>query len=211
MNIIELNNVSKTYGNKIVLDKFSLQINEGDFIAIMGPSGSGKSTLLNIIGLLEKVDAGNVIIDGAINIHTNSSKSTRILREKIAYLFQNFALIDEETVQYNLNLALKYFHGTKKDRLVQLKKTLNFVGLEGYEKRKIYELSGGEQQRVSIARLMLKPSKIILADEPTGSLDEQNRDLILDYLEKLNSEGKTIVLVTHDYYVASKCCKVINL
>lgn len=211
MSIIKLSDINKVYKNKIVLNKFSLEVQEGDFIAIMGPSGSGKSTILNIIGLLEKIDAGNLIIDGETNIHPNSSKAAKFLREKISYLFQNFALVDEETVEYNLNLALKYVYGPKKDRFERLKKALSFVGLEGYEKRKIYELSGGEQQRVSIARIMLKPSKIILADEPTGSLDEQNRDLILDYLEKLNREGKTIVLVTHDHSVASRCHKIVNL
>lgn len=211
MALIELDNITKSYGNKNILDKFSLEIKEGEFIAIMGSSGKGKSTILNILGLLETFDEGKLTIDGEDHIRPNSSKATRMLREKISYLFQNFALVDDETVQYNLEVALKYTKASKQEKLQKMKEALSIVGLENYEKRKVYELSGGEQQRVSVARIMLKPSKIILADEPTGSLDEKNRDGIIELLKKLNSEGKTIVVVTHDKYVASKCQRVINL
>ena len=170
-----------------------------------------KSTLLNIIGLLEEFDDGELIIDGESSPYPNSSGANKILREKISYLFQNFALVDEETVEYNLKLGCKYVKGSKKEKELSISETLKHVGLNGYEKRKIYELSGGEQQRVAMARIMLKPSKIILADEPTGSLDEKNRDVVLDLLKTLNKEGKTIVLVTHDRYVASQCHRIINI
>jgi len=211
MALVELNNITKSYGKKNILNEFSLEIQEGEFIAIMGASGRGKSTILNILGLLETFDHGKLIIDGETNIAPNSSKATRLLREKISYLFQNFALVDDETVEYNLDLALKYVKNKKQEKHIKMQEALSIVGLENYEKRKIYELSGGEQQRVSVARIILKPSKIILADEPTGSLDEENRDLILNLLKKLNSQGKTIVIVTHDKYVADRCQRIINL
>ena len=211
MSIVKMDNITKKFGDKIILNNFSLDIQEGELLAITGTSGSGKSTILNIIGLLEKFDSGKLILDGDENIKINSSKSNKILREKIGYLFQNFALVDEETVSYNLYLALKYVKKNKKEKDELIKNTLKQMNLEGYEKRKIFELSGGEQQRVSIARLLLKPSKIILADEPTGSLDVKNRDLVLYYLNKLNKEGKTVIVVTHDMEVAKSCHRIISL
>lgn len=211
MNIISLENINKSYGDKGVLKNFSIQIEDGEFIAIMGASGSGKSTLLNIIGCLESIDSGKLIIDGVDNIKVNSSKSNKILREKIGYLFQNFALIDERTVRYNLEISLKYASLRKKEKNNRIKEALKYVGLEGYEDKKIYELSGGEAQRVALARIMLKPCKIILADEPTGSLDTKNVEVVLNILKALNKEGKTVVIVTHDEKVASYCDRVINI
>lgn len=178
MSIIELKNIEKKYGEKKVLDNISLEINEGDLVAITGESGKGKSTILNIVGLLEIPDGGQVSICGEANIKPNSSKASKMLRSNISHLFQNFALIDEETVDNNLLVALKYVKLSKKEKANKINEALKRVGLEGFEKRRIYELSGGEQQRVAIARVMLKPSKIVLADEPTGSLDETNRDKI---------------------------------
>ncbi|MBZ9693431.1 ABC transporter ATP-binding protein [Clostridium sp. M14] len=211
MSIIEIKNLCKNYGRKPILDNFSLSIEQGDFVAIMGESGKGKSTLLNIIGLLENYNSGTIIIDGEKNIKPNSLKSTKILRNKLSYLFQNFALIENESVNYNLQLALKYVDKPKKEKQHMIDSALTKVGLKGYEKYKIYELSGGEQQRIAIARLILKPSKIILADEPTGSLDADNRDAVISLLRDLNNDGKTILLVTHDKYVANRCNKIINL
>lgn len=211
MPIIKLENICKSFGSKIILNDFSLEINHGDLIAITGSSGSGKSTLLNIIGLLEEFDSGNLIIDNDKNIKINSKRSTMILRHKISYLFQNFALVDDKTVSYNLELATKYLNKSKVDKKHLITTVLKQVGLDGYEKRKIFELSGGEQQRVSIARLLIKNSKIILADEPTGSLDKSNRDIVFSYLKKLNADGKTIIIVTHDEYIASNCTRTIYL
>jgi putative ABC transport system ATP-binding protein len=211
MNVIELNSISKKYGSKKILDQFTLKIVENEILAITGPSGHGKTTILNIIGLLENYDDGELVIDGQKNIKVNSAKATIALREKIGYLFQNFALVDDETVYYNLNLALRYVQKRKKEKNELILKTLKDVGLEGFEKQKVYALSGGEQQRVAIARIILKPCKVILADEPTGSLDEENRDLVLDLLKKLNNMGKTIVLVTHDKFVANWCDRIVNI
>ncbi len=211
MAIIQLNNITKAYGRKTILDKYNLHINEGEFVALMGVSGKGKSTILNIMGLLEHFDEGEIVIDGMKNIKPNTGKANKMLREKISYLFQNFALVDDETVEYNLSLAQKYVAGNKKEKRNNMKAALGKVGLEGFEKRKIYELSGGEQQRVAVARIMLKPSKIILADEPTGSLDEENRDMVIGLLKAINKDGKTIVLVTHDHHVAGECSRIVSL
>ncbi len=206
--MILLKGVSKKYGNKTVLNNFSMHICPGEFVAIVGPSGCGKSTLLNIIGLLEPFDKGVVEINKEKNIRPQSRKATNFLRTTISYLFQNFALVDEETVFYNLKLALRYVKGDKEKLISQ---ALKKVGLVGYEKKKIYQLSGGEQQRVAMARILLKPAKIILADEPTGSLDANNRDLIITMLQMLRQEGKTILVVTHDNYVAAHADRIIEL
>lgn len=211
MAIIELKNINKSYSEHKILNNFSLSINEGEMVAIAGPSGSGKSTILNIIGLLEGFDSGEYLIDGERNIKVNSGKSVKVLRNTINYLFQNFALVEEETVIYNLNLALKYIKCNKAEKQGLIKNALEQVGLANYEKRKIYELSGGEQQRVAIARCILKPCKIVLADEPTGSLDENNVKLVINLLKSLNSEGLTVIIVTHDKFVASNCSRVITL
>lgn len=211
MSIIELKNINKLYGNHKVLNNLSLSINEGEMVAITGPSGVGKSTILNIIGLLENFNSGEYTISGQKNVKINSTKAVKILRKNINYLFQNFALVDEESVQYNLELALKYVKSNKAEKKDLLENALKKVGLVGYEKKKIYELSGGEQQRVAIARCMLKPAKIILADEPTGSLDENNVKLVLDLLKDLNKKGLTVIIVTHDKFVAGNCNRKINL
>lgn len=180
--MIELREISKRYGDINILDGFSMHVNKGEMVVVVGKSGCGKSTLLNIVGLLEKVDEGHVIIDNMQDIIPQSRLAITVIREKIGYLFQNFALVDEETVFYNLNLALRYVKGNKK-RIIE--EALQIVGLQGYENKKIYKLSGGEQQRIALARIMIKPSKIILADEPTGSLDTENRDVVINMLRKL--------------------------
>lgn len=211
MGIIRLENINKSYGSKKILENINIDIEKGEMVAIVGASGKGKSTILNIIGLLEAPDSGSLRIDGDVSIKLNSGESAKILRNKISYLFQNFALIDEETVLNNLLIALKYVKLNKVLKIEKISETLKEVGLAGYEKRKIYELSGGEQQRIAIARVMLKPSKIILADEPTGSLDEENREIIVGLLKKINESGKTLLIVTHDKYIAENCNRVIRL
>lgn len=211
MEIIKLENISKNFGPRIVLDNFSLSVNKGEFIAITGESGKGKSTLLNIIGLLENASSGNVMISGINNLKPNNSKSIKVIRYTISYLFQNFALIDEETVLYNLYLSLKYVKLSKKEKINKINYALSLVGLDAYKKKKVYELSGGEQQRVAIARTILKPSEIILADEPTGSLDEDNAELVFKLLKELNCNGKTIVMVTHNKLLANKCDRLISI
>lgn len=209
--IIELKNISKSF-EKQVLNDVSMKINENEMVAVVGKSGSGKSTLLNIIGLLESPDSGDIIIDNYKNVKINSSEANKIIREKISYLFQNFALIEQETVYENLKIALKYVKLKKNEKEELIKSALKSVDLEGYENRKVFGLSGGEQQRVAIARIMLKPSKIVLADEPTGSLDRDNINKVMKLLHKINEENnKTIIIVTHDIEVANECHRIIEI
>ena len=198
MTIVELENVSKSYEDKNVLNNLSFKIEEGTFNVIMGASGSGKSTILNIIGLLDKATSGDVILFEQKNIRPFSMKAEQMLKNKIGYLFQNFALIENETVANNLKLALENVRGNKKEKIsVALKE----VGLEGYENKKIFKCSGGEQQRVAIARLLLKPCELILADEPTGSLDIKNREIVVKLLKNMQEQGKTIIVVSHEHAI----------
>lgn len=209
--MIELENITKAIGGKVILDNLSLRIDQGDLVAIVGKSGSGKSTLLNLLGLIDGEYSGRYEIFGQTNLAVNSTKSQTIIREHISYLFQNFALIDDETVEYNLMLALKYVKLSKKDKLKKVEEILERVGLSSTLHQKVSELSGGEQQRIAVARAILKPSQLILADEPTGSLDPENRDLVLKFLLEMNREGKTVIIVTHDAYVAQQCHRIIEL
>ena len=205
--MITLNNISKKYNEKNIVRNFNLKINKGEYISIVGESGSGKTTLLNIIGLLEKQTSGDIVVMGIKN--PTSKELTKLQREFYGYVFQNYALIEEDSVQTNLKLALKY--NKVIDKQAEINRALKLVGLEGYNKKKVFELSGGEQQRLALARIMLKKCEIILADEPTGNLDNKNRDIVFNILKDLNKQGKTIVIVTHDNYIANKCDKIIKL
>ncbi len=207
--IIELKNINKSYSNKYLFKNLDFSIKKGEMVAITGPSGVGKSTLLNIIGLIDKPDSGEVVICSNKNPFDKEKVKLKLFRDNIGYLFQNYALVDNYTVSKNLDIALEYVKNKNKKRLKE--EALEKVGLLDKLNNKIFELSGGEQQRVALARLMLKERDIILADEPTGSLDEDNRDIILKLLKQLNDEGKTIVLVTHDKTVANMCNREINI
>ena len=209
--MIELKNITKGFGQKAVLDNVNLKVNKGEMIAIMGSSGSGKSTLLNIIGLIEKPDSGTILLNNKIYDKIDNHQTTLAHRNLIGYIFQNFALIDNETVSQNLDVALTYSNISKKDRQNKKMEVLKYVGLPNKIDSKIYELSGGEQQRVSLARVMLKPCEIILADEPTGSLDEETSEEILKILKHLNQQGKTILIVTHNVDIANKCDKIYKI
>lgn len=206
---IILENICKSFDNKVVIDHFNYEFMEGKMYAIIGESGSGKSTLLNIIGFLDKPDFGVVSVYNYNNISPKSYKATLIRREYISYLFQNYALCTNESIEYNLKIALQYVKNTnkKKEMLEALKK----VNVQASLSTKIYQLSGGEQQRVALARLLLKPSRIILADEPTGNLDKQNADVVIDILKTLKNQNKIVILVTHDMEIAKKCEEIINL
>ncbi|MBQ8998249.1 MAG: putative bacteriocin export ABC transporter [Clostridium sp.] len=207
--IIQLKNLDKKYGDKYLFKNLDFSIKKGEMIAITGASGSGKSTLLNIIGLIDKPDSGEVSICGNKNPYDKEKIKLNLFRNNIGYLFQNYALVDNYTVSKNLDIALEYVKGKDKKRLKE--EALDKVGLLDKLNNKVFQLSGGEQQRVALARLMLKENDIILADEPTGSLDEENKDIILKLLKELNNKGKTVVVVTHDKVVADICDREINI
>ena len=211
MKIVELRKMCKAYGNTVLFHDFCLEISTGEFVAITGKSGSGKSTLLNIIGLLDTMDAGELILFNKKNPDIESKEGRDILRNKISYLFQNYGLIDEDSVYTNLKISTRFRRYGYREEKEKIAEVLNAVGLLGYENKKIYQLSGGEQQRVAIAKIMLKPSDLILADEPTGSLDPKNRSIIMELLNNLHALGKTIIIVTHDSEVAKCASRNIQL
>ncbi|ERM17703.1 ABC transporter ATP-binding protein [Brevibacillus laterosporus] len=209
--VCELVDVSKRYQDHLVLEHINLKVYEGEMLAITGKSGSGKTTVLNIMGLLENPSNGTVKLFDKIPPRIGSAQANRLLRTKIAYLFQNYALIDDATVEYNLEIPLLYSRKSKKEKQKLKMDALEKVGMDIPLKQKTYGLSGGEQQRLAIARTLLKPCDLILADEPTGSLDIDNRNEIVKLLKGLNNEGKTIIIVTHDQYVAKACGRIIKL
>ena len=209
MSIVKLKNISKSYYQHNVFHDFNIEIDEGEFIIISGKSGSGKSTLCNIIGLLDKPDQGKVFIKDQ-EIDYKDSKIAKLLSKNISYLFQNFALIDNKTVGYNLELVYPSKKERKNNRKL-IEEKLSEVGMEGTYDKYIYECSGGQQQRVAIARLLLKQGDIIICDEPTGSLDEENKMLVMNLICDLHKKGKTIIMVTHDKTLYSYAKRVIMI
>lgn len=205
--MIELKNISKSFFGKKILTNFSLNISKGEFVSIIGESGAGKTTVLNMIGLLDKPEQGTVSIDGHLN--PNSKVTMSLRRYKIGYIFQNYLLMNNETVKDNLLISQAYSNKFNSELIIN---NLELVGLDAtYLEKKVYQLSGGEQQRIAIARVMLKPCEIILADEPTGNLDDLNKEVILNLFTHLKNSGKTIICVTHDKEVAERSDRIINI
>jgi len=203
--MIELKNVTKAYGNKTIFSKLSFKIDTGEFVIFSGKSGCGKSTMLSLIGGIEKATSGQIIVDGT-DI-TNNYNRIKYFSEKVAFLFQNFALSENKTVKQNLEMVPK-----KSRSGVSIPDALKTVGIEDKLNDYIYTLSGGEQQRVALARIMIKKCDIILADEPTGSLDKENANAVIDILKKLNTEnGKTVIMVTHDEELKKVGNRIINM
>lgn len=212
MSIIELKNITKKYkGGKTVFSDYSLRIDEGEFVGIVGESGAGKTTLLNIIGLITDISGGSVTIKEQSNLTPNSKKAMLLRRNTIGYLFQNYGLIDDESVEWNLNLALEYKKLSRSQKKEKIRTLLTKIGLPDYEKKKIYQLSGGEQQRAAIAKLILQESSIILADEPTSGLDSANKVTVMDLLRGLNSKGVTVIMVTHDNALIKYFSKTVEI
>ncbi|MET1172356.1 MULTISPECIES: ABC transporter ATP-binding protein [Paenibacillus] len=209
--VYALHNVSKSYSTNHIISNLNLNILHGQMVAIVGKSGSGKSTLLNMLGMLEKPDEGSIKFYDEDILKIGRKRRTHVLRNQISYLFQNYALIENDRVDGNLEVALAYSRKSKKEKQDLKMEALRKVGLNIPLNKKVYELSGGEQQRVALARILLKPCDVILADEPTGSLDAINRDFVVNMLTALNRQGKTIVVVTHDDIVAEHCEQIIEL
>lgn len=197
-------NITKSFGNKILFKDFNFHIEGGEFVCFSGESGAGKTTLLNIIGLLEPIDSGKLLINDR-EYKTNKDKR-KFYAEEVGFLFQNFALLENKTVEQNLKIVK-----AKGDLSYRIDESLKIVGLTDKMNNKVYTLSGGEQQRIALARLILKPCNIILADEPTGSLDKRNAELVIGLLKKINSMGKTVIIVSHDEYVKNSADRIIEL
>ena len=196
--LLEVKNVSKIYGDLHALKDVSFTIRKGEWVAIMGSSGSGKSTMMNIIGCMDKPSIGEVILDGQ-NITKESQNSlTKVRREKIGLIFQQFHLIPYLTALENVMVA-QYYHSIPDEQ--EALQALERVGLKDRAKHLPSQLSGGEQQRVCIARALINSPEIILADEPTGNLDEVNEKIVIEILKQLHKEGSTIIVVTHDLEV----------
>ena len=201
--IVKLEQVTKKYGKRTILNHFSMTVNHGDFAALIGPSGSGKSTILNIIGLLEQFDSGSYLLNNKSAPGVNSRKATLARRNDINYLFQTFALVSHMTVRQNLKLALNFSRVPKNKTDKQIADILAEVGLQNRLDDTVATMSVGEKQRVALARAFLKPGELILADEPTGSLDPQLALHVLKLIQKLQHEHhKTIIMVTHDLKLA---------
>ncbi len=178
-------------------------------LALTGPSGAGKSTLLNCIGLLEKADGGEILVEGT-DITRFGRRAQRLFRrDTLGYLFQNYALIENATVKENLDAAIASGSARRKRR--QYAEALERVGLSGREEEPIYQLSGGEQQRVALARLIVKRATLILADEPTGALDEKNERMVMQILKDLADEGACVVVTTHRRSVREECDSVLQV
>ena len=203
--MIVINQLTKTFDEQTIFEDLSLTIETGEFVVFSGPSGCGKTTLLNMIGGLEVADHGEIIVNG-----NNILKQKNLMpyfREQVGFLFQNFALIDNKTVKENLAIIKKKSRNSQ----ISLEEALQFVGLASKMNSKVYKLSGGEQQRVALARLMLKKNQIILADEPTGSLDKKNAEEVMTILEAMHHSGKTVIVVTHDEEINKRAKRVIQL
>ncbi|EIT67244.1 MULTISPECIES: putative bacteriocin export ABC transporter [Lactococcus] len=209
--IVSLSNIQKKIQDKPIFSIHAFTVSKGDFVTIKGVSGSGKTTLLNILGMNDTVSSGEYLFEGVETAELKAKEKLKIKRNKISFLFQDFGLVEEETINFNLEIGLKYSKLSRKEKVKQKKEALNAVNLNKKLSTTISSLSGGEKQRVALARIILKPSILILADEPTGSLDSLNRDIVTDILFQQSIDGKAVIIVTHDEELAKKGNKTIEL
>ena len=213
--MIQVENIVKSFSTEevvtIALNGVSMEVKEGEFVAIMGPSGCGKSTLLNILGLLDNPNGGTYRLDGVEVARMKEADRTKLRRGRIGFVFQSFNLIDELTVEENIDLQLKYLNLSKAERKQRVLEILRQVNMSHRAKHYPQQLSGGQQQRVAIARAVVGKPRIILADEPTGNLDSKHGKEIMELLAQLNAEGTTIVMVTHSQRDAAYAHRIINL
>jgi putative ABC transport system ATP-binding protein len=213
--IIEMVNLNKSYGSgdtKVhVLKDVSLKIESRELLSMLGPAGSGKTTLMNIIGLIDTHDSGDYLLDGENIEDLTENEYSDIRNHMIGFVFQKFNLIAKYTALYNVALPLLLRGESRGEAIEKAYDTLKKVGLADRVKHKPIELSGGQQQRVAIARAIIGDSNIILADEPTGALDSKTGQEVIGLLQKMNSEGKTVIIITHDKNVASQTNKIVNV
>jgi putative ABC transport system ATP-binding protein len=212
--IIKITNIEKVYkmGNSTfkALDKVSLTIDKGEYVAIVGPSGAGKSTLMNIIGCLDIPTDGEYILDG-VNTKCSDNELAEIRSKKIGFIFQNYNLLPKLNILENVELPLLYSGYDNNKIKEKAKAAIKKVGLESHINHKPSELSGGQMQRVAIARALVSDPQIILADEPTGALDSKTGKEVLKMLTELNNEGNTIIMITHDKEIASNAKRVVTV
>lgn len=208
--VFELKNIYKDYlqGKEAVpvLKDISLEVSEGEYVAIMGPSGSGKSTLMNIIGCLDKQTKGSFVFDCCDIMQAKDRKLSEIRNKKIGFVFQNFNLLPRQSALENVELPLLYAGVGKRERRQRAKAALEKVGLAQRMMFKPTQLSGGQKQRVAIARAIVNNPKLLLADEPTGALDTKSGDQVMELFKELNDDGVTIVMITHEPDIA-RCAK----
>jgi len=214
--VVELKEVSKAYTmgdlEVEVLKHINVTIRYGEMVAIMGPSGSGKSTLMNIIGLLDRPTSGTLRIDQQeLSLNLPDARLAALRSQKIGFVFQSFNLLPKMSALSNVLIPTTYYRSPVANPLAKARDLLEQLGLQDRASHKPSELSGGEKQRVAIARALINDPEIILADEPTGNLDTKSGKEMLDILHKLNMEGKTVVLVTHDLSIAARCKRTINV
>lgn len=209
--MIYLRNIYKNIGENTILKNINLDIEKGEFVAIIGQSGSGKTSLLNIIGTLDSPSSGNYLLDGYEVTKLNNDEKARLRREKIGFIFQRYNLLNLFNSSENVSLPAIYAGKNVQERRQRSKELLSDLGLEHKLYSKPNELSGGQQQRVSIARALMNGGELILADEPTGALDSKSGIMVLEILQKLNKQGHTIVLVTHDPKIAQQAKRVIEI
>jgi putative ABC transport system ATP-binding protein len=208
MDLLELQDISKIYGNLKALRNINLTVEKGEWLAIMGPSGSGKTTMMNIIGCMDKPSEGQVILDG-VNIAKESGRSLTITRrDKIGLIFQQFHLVKYLTALENVMVA-QYYHSLPDEK--EALEALDRVGLADRAKHLPSQLSGGEQQRVCIARALINYPALVLADEPTGNLDEANEGIVMGIFRQLHKEGSTLIVVTHDPEIAEEAGRTVVL
>ncbi|MFD3762293.1 ABC transporter ATP-binding protein [Streptomyces sp. NPDC058622] len=203
--MIDIDNLSKSFGPRTLWSDVTLTISRGEMLALVGPSGSGKSTLLNCLGLLDVPSAGAIRHEEKDITKLDRRGVRRFRRDVLGYLFQSYALIENATVTANLDIATRPQRSVRGRRLVTIAEALDRVGLAGREKEKIHHLSGGEQQRVALARLMVKQPTLVLADEPTGALDQGNTTMVVDILREMSAAGCAVVIATHNDYVRDRC------
>ncbi|MCM1317716.1 MAG: ABC transporter ATP-binding protein [Bacteroides sp.] len=213
--MIKIENLTKIFRTEevetLALRGVSLNVDKGEFVAVMGPSGCGKSTLLNIVGLLDNPTEGSYVLDGTDVSALKEKNRTALRKGKIGFVFQNFNLIDELNIEENVELPLRYLNISASDRKKRVAEVLERMGIAHRAKHFPQQLSGGQQQRAAIARAVVGRPSLILADEPTGNLDSQNGREVMDLLTELNREGTTIVMVTHSQRDAAYTHRVINL
>ena len=212
--LLNLQGIYKSYGGTIevpVLKNVSIQVAEGEYVAIMGPSSSGKTTLMNIIGCLDRCTEGTYELDGADISRISENELSEVRLKKIGFVFQTFELLPGETAIENVALPLVYAGVPKAEREKAAVEALTKVGLGERVNFKPNQLSGGQKQRVAIARALINHPRILLADEPTGALDQKSGKQVMELFEELNKEGVTIVMITHDAHVASKAKRVIHI